>query len=80
MCDENDLLRAPDVKCYFASHCTSLNYSFKFPNYSFKFPTIKKIEIEKEKNLKKHLLFYWIMLLLFYLAMLDYQQNIVYIF
>ena len=80
MRDENDLLMAPDVKCYFAIHCTSLNYSFKFPNYSFKFPTIKKIEIEKEKNLKKHLLFYWIMLLLFYLAMLDYQQNIVYIF
>ena len=73
MRDENDLLMAPDVKCYSAIHCTCLNYSFKFP-------TIKKLEIEKEKTLKKHLLFYLIMLLLFYLAMLDYQQNIVYIF
>ena len=73
MRDENYLLMAPDVKCYFAIHCPSLNYSFKFP-------TLKKIETEKEKNLKKHLLFYLIMLLLFYLAMLDYQQNIVYIF
>ena len=73
MRDENDLLMAPDVKCYFAIHCPSLNYSFKFP-------TIKKIEIEKEKNHKKHLLFYLVMLLLFYLTMLDYQQNIVYIF
>ena len=72
MRDENDLLMAPDVKCYFAIHFTSLNDSFKFL-------AIKKIEIEKEKNLKKHL-FYLIMLLLFYLAMLDYQQNIVYIF
>ena len=73
MRDENDLLMAPDVKCYFDIHFTSLNYPFKFP-------TLKKIETEKEKNLKKHLLFYLIMLLLFYLAMLDYQQNIVYIF
>ena len=71
MRDENDLLMAPDVKCYFDIHFTSLNYPFKFP-------TIKKIEIEKEKNLKKHL--FYLIMLLFYLAMLDYQQNIVYIF
>ena len=70
MRDENDLLMAPDVKCYFAIYCPSLNYSFKFP-------TTKKIKIEKEKNLTKHLSFYLIMLL-FYLAMLDYQQNIVF--
>ena len=45
MRDENYLLMAPDVKCYFAIHCPSLNYSFKFP-------TLKKIETEKEKILK----------------------------
>lgn len=45
MRDENDLLMAPDVKCYFAIHCISLTYSFKFP-------TIKKLKLKKKKILK----------------------------